>query len=596
MSSPRFVLMCTRMGSEHLKDLKDFLHCQEDFHHKSANFLKSAVNEIMQRRLNRSLQIIHELLQYHDIDRTVNASQQLTSIVNKRRQSLEVNLRSILAAYLHPVRADLNLHITKNLAENWRFSTILLGSKSLWNDTVKTIGKKFEESMAKHSVIIERKVEETIDHFFVSLDLHPDQEQLAKQAITRVFHQNPYTIVIGQHEFQSALSRTKERAWAQTESVSTDFINRILKLLLTPLRFLKNLRKATEEILIETVEPNIQKVIDRFFGDIVGEFESSIREHIKKVLDEVEAKKEALLKTKSIEQVIAVAEFISTHERSIIQLYFNLQHAQSLTKYAIFEISNEKLGSSNSCVCVAHLAVDEHSERVPIAAKKVNRHEFCYQDLYYIDNNHRNIVKLYGLRRSDRNGSYYILMEKLDCDLSNYLLENHTHLLDSHIDKMIMDIISGLHYLHKRTLIHCNITFTNILVRKSQPPIFLIGGLSFPHGLSSSIAATPCHMAHEATNASNHTNNATRSNIDRFAYGYADNNSLTTKTDIYALGITIREIYTRSNITRLNKYHKFWSSIANRCCSSNCAKRPTCEEILAERRSCIKQKGKDSAI
>jgi hypothetical protein len=57
------------------------------------------------------------------------------------------------------------------------------------------------------------------------------------------------------------------------------------------------------------------------------------------------------------------------------------------------------------------LAIDKHSEKIPIAAKKVNLQEFCCQDLRYIDNNYQNIVKICGTRRNDKDDQYYILME-----------------------------------------------------------------------------------------------------------------------------------------------------------------------------------------
>ncbi|CAM4916300.1 unnamed protein product [Rotaria socialis] len=587
MLTPRFISMCTE--STHLND---FLHCLEEFYHKSATFFKPVVNEIMYRRMNHLSQVIYELLQYDDIDRTIKASQQLTNIIHKRQQNLEDDLKKKLDEHMKSIREDLRSHVI-NLWKHWSPSKILFANESRWDDAVETIRVKFKELMKKHRVTILQSAREEIDNFFVALDLHPGQEQLVKQAMSRAFLQNPYKIIIGQYEIQSAPNRTRELAWTQAASVLPNTISNIVSLCLTPVRFLKNLRKAAEETLSNITEPNIQKEIDQCFDNIITEINLSIQDQVKKVLDEIEAKKEIMLQAKKIEEVNGVAHFISYYEPSITKLYLDIQHEKSCAKYAFFEMSNEKLGSDDSSVYVALLAIDKHSEKIRIAAKKVKLQKFCCQDLYYIDNYHKNIVKLYGIRCSSENDEYYyILMEKLDCDLSNYLLENKNNLLDSHIDKMIMQIVNGLHYLHNRTLIHRDVKSANILVRKCEPPVFLISALSFLPDLSSAMKDTPCYIAPELTNADSFKNDSTRYIANRFACGYVDNNSLSAKTDIYALGVTITEIYETSNIRRHGQYFKFWSSIANRCCSSNCAKRPTCQEILVARRSCLEKAGK----
>ena len=588
MSSPRFISMCTQ--STHLKE---FLHCQEEFYHKSAAFFKSAINEVMYLRLNHSLQVIHELLQYDDIDRTIKASEQLINTIRNRQHNLGDDLKKKMDVHLKSIQKDLHLHVI-DLSEHWSYSKILSANEKHWDEAVETIREKLEEPVKKHRATILQSAREAIDNFFVSLDLHPDQEQLVKQAMNRAFSQNPYIIIIGQWDVQSASIKMRKLAWKESGSISSNRIRGILRICLAPVRFLRNLREAAKETLNNITESNIQQAIDQCFDDMIAEINLSIQDQVKNILDEIEASKGTMLRAKNIGEVNIVANFISNHESSITKLYLDIQHEKSCAEYAFFEMTNEKLGSGESSIYAALLAIDKHSERMPIAARKMKLQEFCCQDLRYIDNNQRNIVTLYGIRRSDKNDDYYyVLMEKLDCNLSEYLLEKKGNLLDSHIDKMIMQVVNGLHYLHNRTIIHRDIKSTSILVRKCEPPVFLISGLSGPLESFRSIEETTCYTAPELTNADSLKNDSARPMVNRFLRGYIDSNSLTARTDIYALGVTITEIYKASNIRRHGQYQKFWSSIANRCCFSACAKRPTCKEILAERRNCVENAGKD---
>lgn len=585
MSSCRFISMCTE--SAHLQD---FLHCQEEFYHKSSAFFTSAVNDVMHRRLDYLLQAIHEILDYDDIDRTINASQQLINIIRERQENLRVDLKKKMDINFESIREELHSHVV-NLSKDWSHFGILPWNKNQWSTMFETIMEKFEESMKKYSTTIQQSATESIDNFFVSLDLQLDQERLVKQVMDRIFLENPYMITIGQHEIKSAPHRVRELAWIQATSISHSKNSNIFSRCLIPIRFVTNLREATRETLINMTEPSVQKIIDGYLEKTMQVINLSVQKQVNKILGEIESKTEKMSQNKNILEVGIVAKFILNNEQSIIKLYLDIQNEKTCAEYAFIELSNEKLGSSNSSVYAAVLAADDHSDKIPIAAKKINLQEISCQELRYMSHNHRNIVKSYGVQCSDRNDGYYILMEKLDCDLDKYLLENQSNLLDSHIDKMIIQIVNGLYYLHSLPLIHGDIKPTNIFVRKCEPPVLLISGLPFPCKSSHSMNDNLCYMAPELMHTDSLTNESARPTVDRFVCGYVANNSLSAKTDIYAFGVTITKIYEKSNIRRRGQYYIFWNSMADRCCSNACAKRPTCKEILAERLS-YKKAGK----
>lgn len=73
---------------------------------------------------------------------------------------------------------------------------------------------------------------------------------------------------------------------------------------------------------------------------------------------------------------------------------------------------------------------------------------------------HPNIVEaLYAFPTDDEKG-YYIVTEGMDCNLKEYA-KNH----QNELKNMIRSVALALQYLHKNSIIHCNIKLSNILAR-----------------------------------------------------------------------------------------------------------------------------------
>ncbi|CAF1187676.1 unnamed protein product, partial [Didymodactylos carnosus] len=121
---------------------------------------------------------------------------------------------------------------------------------------------------------------------------------------------------------------------------------------------------------------------------------------------------------------------------------------------------------------------------------------------------------------------YYIITQRVDCDLTRYIEEKVNTFTPFSINNMIIQIINGLKYIHDDVgLIHRDMKPPNILVEKNKPS-FLIADFGFAHREPMSIKGTRGYFAPELLSS----------------YGL-----ITEKSDIYSLGVIIRNILEESN-------------------------------------------------
>jgi len=78
---------------------------------------------------------------------------------------------------------------------------------------------------------------------------------------------------------------------------------------------------------------------------------------------------------------------------------------------------------------------------------------------------HQNIVKVYDLKKQDRN--YFIFMEFLDSDLLKCIRNKREIFTLSNIKEVMLKAAKGLTYIHKNRIIHKDINPTNILLNFS---------------------------------------------------------------------------------------------------------------------------------
>src|SRR5437763_12206728 len=89
------------------------------------------------------------------------------------------------------------------------------------------------------------------------------------------------------------------------------------------------------------------------------------------------------------------------------------------------------------------------------------------------------IVQCYGISQCPYDGGYLLIMQKLDCDLRNYLQQNHKLLTWKKRIKIVVDIIDSLLRIHKENAIHRDLHSGNILYSKANDYFYIIDLLFF---------------------------------------------------------------------------------------------------------------------
>lgn len=149
----------------------------------------------------------------------------------------------------------------------------------------------------------------------------------------------------------------------------------------------------------------------------------------------------------------------------------------------------------------------------------------CYLD-------HPNLLKANNTNR-DSDGVWYIYMRMYDCNLANYIKQS---IPDDYSEKfnIVAQLASGLYYMHKMKVIHCDIKPQNILININTKKVVICDfNISIYNADDESekngVIQTPCYRAPEVD-----TKNP-----------YCFYNE---KIDIYSLGCVIFEIFTHHYI------------------------------------------------
>lgn len=131
---------------------------------------------------------------------------------------------------------------------------------------------------------------------------------------------------------------------------------------------------------------------------------------------------------------------------------------------------------------------------------------------------HPNIARLYEFNRDQ--GYYYLVLEWIDGESLDKIIKRQSSPLSlNSVSSILFPISSALFYLHINNVLHCDIKPGNILINKNKKAFLAdLGVARFVRG--NETGGTPPYMAPE-----------------QFQKGVAS-----TKTDIYALGVSVYEM------------------------------------------------------
>ena len=584
-SSPFFLPLCT-----HRKfNLKDFLDCHQQFTSKLTMFFTVAVCFNTIGRLKYLTDAMHELFDYDDLNRNIQRNEKLNNV-------LTIHLNQ-LCTRLHEELKDPLLQIHRRVANRVSVQT------QCENDDVmrELIAIEIQKELLGKQEEINPRLMKCLDECYLKMEQHPALTTLMRSMEERKLYGDPYKVIVGQYSneehrllhsakiYHSSSLRRKFVNWikntidfARRSPWSTNFI--CLPGLNEPTPFIdlsiKSVIATIEECrrLRKSVQANALLIVDAIVDGVMGEITISIFqkfcEQLNTLSEDITQTKAKLIEKRGTAEARLIAKFLKDNNASIVQLYLNLLDKANRFEYPHYKIDcTNKLGHSNFPVFAGELGGTDATQIERIAVKHVPLSSFTWQEVRYMNElKHENILHYYGVRKSDDHEEHYgILMQRLDSDLTKYIdyAVGKGKINDQLLDSIFIQITSGIEYLHEQSIIHRDIKPENILVqlRQNQPPICVLADFGFVHRVPISIKGTPGFLAPELF-----VNNT-------------ENTFITAKIDMYALGVTIQQTIDYSKADKQSKYASFWAKVSQRCQSKEPFQRPTCQEILNERKT-----------
>jgi predicted GTPase len=610
-SSPFFIPLCT----DPRYNLKDFLVSHEQFTRKLTQFFTHAVRHETLRRLDYLIDTIHELLDYDDLNRSIQRDKKLSDMLTNDIIELHTQISEELKEpflKIHCVVAD-------------KISSVIqLGDD---NAVQQALVNEIDKQLSANREEIEQRLVKCLNKLYSKLEKNPALTALIRSLGERRLFGDPYRTVIGQYKsMEDSLTNSAEFFNAAPSAIdifghffpayllsfiaphsirlTKDYDHKVFDYFKTYVRGLsmcvslpifgplmgigfgfstylhyivrKNRRLLGErKELVNQARANaassVETILKELLKDISDHLCQTLCEQLNNISEDVRKRKTKLSEQKETGEAQKIAEFLKKNTSSIVQLYLNLLDKTNRFEYPRCEINLANiLGRSNFPVFAGKLGDNTLTDQKTIAAKRVPLKSFIWQEVRYMNElKHENILRYYGVRKSEGIENHYdILMQRLDSDLTKYIdyMLNKEKINDKLMDDIFLQITSGLGYLHAQGLIHRDIKPENILVqlRNGQSPLFILADFGFIHRVPISIKGTEGFLAPELL-----VNNAQ----DTF---------ITAKIDIYALGATIQQVLENSSADKKGKYVKFWADISRRCLLHDPFQRPTCEKILEE--------------
>lgn len=589
-----FIPLCT----DWKYSLNDFLDSHKQFTLKLSRFFKDAVHHNTLCRLDYLIDTIHELLDYDDLNRSIQRDEKLFKILTVYRNELRTQLQEELKQPF--------IRIHKNIAKSIA-DVMKSGDASVLQQVL-------ADAIQKELLVNRKKLEETVstclDTLYSKLEKNLQLSAVIRSLEKRRIYGNPYQAVVGQYRnavdslMESAkfyhtasslrsldrrgidVSKNVVPVGDQTTSrkylASTlmAFFRNVYTLSTTPIEDYECFdivwRAVTHAQLTnmarKSAQSSTETILNGLLQDILNHIYQMLCEQLNSISDDIRRRREELCGQQNTAEVETIAEFLKNNNSSVVQLYLNLLDKTNQFEYPHRKINTTKvLGKSNFPVFAGILSDDDEQNSVKIAAKLIPLNSFIWQEVRYMNElKHENILHYYGVCKTERLiDHYYILMQRLDANLVKYInyASRKGKVNDKLMDEIFRQITNGIMYLHEQGLIHRDIKPENVLVqfRKVQPPIFIIADFGFVHRVPISIKGTPDFLAPEL-------------------YVHNTNNTfITAKVDIFALGVTIQQTVDESLVSKQGKYVKFWTEISQSCRSDDPFERPTCKQILEKR-------------
>ncbi|CAF3913733.1 unnamed protein product [Rotaria sp. Silwood2] len=569
-SSNQFIPMC----SNHLHSIKDYLECCEQFIEKSNQWFHDALKKEAYLHLNRLLKFIKEFSNYDDLFRQEARHKRMEIIFNKRFSTFSEELTKSVKDSLNQIYL-----LMKGSIDEFVKKCLMLYNK---NEKVENIEAyiqsqlitRFSEILEGNKSRILQKINKIFLQFSNTIYLKPPDIQILKQVLDDVLTNDSYKGVIKQHQHTSPYHlftylKRMYQALSHVMIVSISNVHENCEASKRKCPRLVNREQFVKESTMNSITNLVNDVLKTISDDLHNKAEKTLQEfldnQLKQIHDKIEENANKYIHSTLVgEKIDCIRLFCENHSVEIKRIHLDILDKQFKLQYSTNVIinENERLDNrSNFRVFTGILG----KEKLPIAAKLIPLNNFKLQEVLYIHElDHVNVIKYYGIKKKIQD-QYYILMPRLDCNLSTYLTENSKRLKSEAIDNMIIQIIDGLNYIHRQLeLVHRDIKLQNILVDKAKN-LFLIADLGGAHREPLTIIGTKGYAAPELVSTNNQE-------------------IITEKCDMYSLGVVIQKILRTANIEQNNDSLIIdWSKISEQCLSKEPSARPSCENILEKR-------------
>jgi hypothetical protein len=182
-SSPFFIPLCT----DRKYSLKDFLDSYEQFTHKLTEFFKHAVRFNTLRRLDDLIHTIHELLDYDDLDRSIQRDEKLSNMLNVHLNGLHAQMEKELK--------QLFIQIHQAVANRISATIQLEDDNAVQQAFIDEINKELLMNREK----IEQSVSMCLNELYLKLEKDPALTAFIHSFGQHRFYGDPYQAVVGQH-------------------------------------------------------------------------------------------------------------------------------------------------------------------------------------------------------------------------------------------------------------------------------------------------------------------------------------------------------------------------------------------------------------